>query len=178
MNIKLMDLIAIQQEVNEKVMEKLDTSIMGDQFILAFNVELFEYFNAVGIWKWWKHNHVLDKEKVLDELADCFAFFLSAIELEASLAILEDKFDFIEDVEKDMNRVFLELENFQADNKIEQLITQVGSDNESAGEPTIVRFTYAIYIATVLLEGIRWYELPDAYKKKSAINIQRQEENY
>ena len=76
MNIKLMDLIAIQQEVNEKVMEKLDTSIMGDQFILAFNVELFEYFNAVGIWKWWKHNHVLDKEKVLDELADCFAFFL------------------------------------------------------------------------------------------------------
>ena len=48
MEIKIIELMDIQRNVNKKVMEKLDTPIMGDQFILAFNVELFEYFNAIG----------------------------------------------------------------------------------------------------------------------------------
>ena len=48
MKINIQELMEIQRDVNRKVMEKLDAPITGDQFILAFNVELFEYFNAIG----------------------------------------------------------------------------------------------------------------------------------
>lgn len=183
MEIKIMELMDIQRNVNKKVMEKLETPIMGDQFILAFNVELFEYFNAIGTWKWWKHSHTINKEKVLDELADCFAFFLSAIDVEASLAVLEDVFTFIQDVEDDMNEVFKTLSGYKPETDatnqaINELITYIGTDNESAGVATVERFTMAIFIATLLFDDITWDELTDAYKKKSEVNIQRQVENY
>ncbi len=79
MRINIKELIPIQKEVDEKVVERLGREPGMEERILALNVELFEYFNAVGTWKWWKHNHVIDREKILDELADCFAFFLSMI---------------------------------------------------------------------------------------------------
>lgn len=52
MNINIQELIDIQRSVNAKVREKMDRAIEADEFLLAFNVELFEYFNAIGTWKW------------------------------------------------------------------------------------------------------------------------------
>ena len=54
----------------------------------------------------------------------------------------------------------------------------VGTDNEVKGVVTVERFAIAIFIATVLFEGITWDEITQAYKEKSAVNIKRQEENY
>jgi hypothetical protein len=48
MNANILELMDIQREVNLKVREKAADAISEDQFLLAFNVELFEYFNAVG----------------------------------------------------------------------------------------------------------------------------------
>jgi len=79
MKINLIELMPIQQEVNDVVIKRLGRKVSIDEYILAFNVELFEYFNAIGTWKWWKQSHKQDREKILDELADCFAFFLSVL---------------------------------------------------------------------------------------------------
>ncbi len=47
--VKLTDLIEVQRTVNSIIKEKLEKPVTNKEFILAFNVELFEYFNAIGI---------------------------------------------------------------------------------------------------------------------------------
>ena len=183
MLVNIQELMDIQRNVNLKVMEKLDDPITGEQFILAFNVELFEYFNAIGTWKWWKHSHVINREKVLDELADCFAFFLSAIDVESELAKIAGNDDFIEQVEAEINSYMESLESYEdamenVNKTTNDLITYIGTDNEVQGTVTVERFAIAIFIATILFEGITWDEITAAYKLKSAENIARQERDY
>lgn len=184
MKINIEELMNIQREVNAKVREKMDRAVEADEFLLAFNVELFEYFNAVGTWKWWKHSHEIKREKVLDELADCFAFFLSAIDIENEVSLLRDEKEVISDIEEDLNEIFQALTNnfretdLDRDLVINDLILYVGTDNEIQGILTIERFAIAIFIATLLFDGITWDEITEAYKVKSNVNIQRQVENY
>lgn len=184
MKINIEELMDIQRAVNAKVREKMTRPVEADEFLLAFNVELFEYFNAVGTWKWWKHSHTINREKVLDELADCFAFFLSAIDLENEVSLLRDEKEVISDIEADLNEIFLALrQNFSEtdidrDLVINDLILYIGTDNEIEGILTIERFAIAIFIATLLFDGITWDEITEAYKKKSQVNIDRQVENY
>ena len=183
MEINIQELMDIQRDVNKKVMEKLDKAPTGDQYILAFNVELFEYFNAVGTWKWWKHSHEIVRERVLDELADCFAFFLSAIHVEDILAKDQGIDDFIPQVESQIADFIISLDTYEATTEetnqaVTELITYIGTDNEIKGVTTVERFAIAIFIATVLFKGITWDEITEAYKLKSAVNIKRQEENY
>jgi len=184
MKINIQELMDIQREVNAKVREKMERAIEADEFLLAFNVELFEYFNAIGTWKWWKHSHEINREKVLDELADCFAFFLSAIDVENEVSLLRDEKEVIPDIEADLNEIFEALTaNFRETDLdrnlvINDLILYVGTDNEIQGILTIERFAIAIFIATLLFDGITWDEITEAYKVKSNVNIQRQVENY
>ena len=184
MKANIKELIAIQQEVNNKIREKLDQELSSEQYILAFNIELFEYFNAVGIWKWWKHSHKINQEKILDELADCFAFFLSLLDLQNEIRLHNEQKEIIEDIENEINH-YLTLLNEQIakteESKVEvikDLILYVGTDNEVEGVYTVERFSIAIFIATLLFAGITWDEITQAYKKKSEVNIQRQVENY
>ena len=184
MKAQIQDLIGIQQEVNAKVKEKATEPITNEQFILAFNIELFEYFNAIGLWKWWKHSHKVDRVKVLDELADCFAFFLSLVDNQNEYTKAETGEDIIEKVENEINFYLdaLEKHAFETDFTKEEilidLITYVGTDNEAQGIYTTERFAIAIFIAIILFEGITWDEIIAAYKLKSDVNIQRQVENY
>jgi len=184
MKINIEELMNIQREVNAKVREKMDRAIEADEFLLAFNVELFEYFNAVGTWKWWKHSHEIKREKVLDELADCFAFFLSAIDIENEVSLLRDEKEVISDIEADLNEIFEALTNNFKETDLDRnlvindLILYVGTDNEIQGILTIERFAIAIFIATLLFDGITWDEITEAYRVKSNVNIQRQVENY
>lgn len=184
MNINVQELIDIQRSVNAKVREKMDRAIEADEFLLAFNVELFEYFNAIGTWKWWKHSHEINREKILDELADCFAFFLSAIDIENEVSLLRDEKEIIVDIESDLMEIFAALtQNFKQtdldrDLVINDLILYVGTDNEIEGILTIERFAIAIFIATLLFDGITWDEITEAYKKKSQVNVDRQVEGY
>lgn len=48
MEIDIQSLISIQQDVNRKIREKLSRPPEADEMLLAFNTELFEYFNAIG----------------------------------------------------------------------------------------------------------------------------------
>lgn len=48
-----------------------------DKRVFALKVEIAEFSNEVGWFKYWKKNHVRSDAKVLEELADVIHFFLS-----------------------------------------------------------------------------------------------------
>lgn len=184
MKINLMGLLSTQSEVNEVVVDRLGRTPNVEEFIIAFNVEVFEYFNAVGTWKWWKHNHVVNREKVLDELADCFAFFLSIIlrSEEVGAVGVKGQEAYLM-FEKDVQNVFDNLHKLKEEQDsikvVNDLITIVSTDNETEeATSSIHRFAISLFIATLLFEGITWEELVAAYIKKSEVNIQRQVDNY
>ena len=180
--IKIKDLLELQKQVNNKIAEKAPEKPIAEQYILAFNVEFFEYINAIGLWKWWKHSHKIDRERILDELADCFAFYLSLMQLEEEVKGIE----IIDTFEIEMNDFLNTLrkwreESGMEDNKsaIIEMITFVASSNELGQDiVTIQRFTIAVFLAELLFEGITWDEMVEAFRKKSMVNIQRQENNY
>lgn len=185
MKANIRELLDIQREVNSKIKEKLKEEITTGHYILAFNVELFEYFNAIGVWKWWKHSHKIKKDRILDELADCFAFYLSLVDLQNKILLLTGETeDIIQTIENEINYIInhFEMERNEEEPKIEtvkDLIMYVSTDNEvGSATSTTQRFAIAIYIAMLLFENITWDEITKAYKKKSNINIQRQVENY
>ena len=172
MEIKLTHLLDLQKEVNAKVREKMDRDVFVEEFILAFNVEYFEFMNEIGVWKWWKHSHKIDRERILDELADLYAFFLSIL--------LASKHIEIEEIEEELTRISNEVyATKDQPYAIENLILIVGTDNESdTPVRTVNRFGIAIGIARLLFDGITYEEITEAYEKKSQVNIDRQNENY
>lgn len=186
MRIKIGEMLKTQEEVNKVIGEKLPRLPNGGDYILAFNIEFFEFINEVGVWKWWKHSHVPNKEKVLDELADCFAFFLSLINLSA-LSEEEEKDQelFKYSTSKRLQDIFESLAALEHENEemstemiLQNLITYVGTDNETEGVDTMTRMAIAIYIATLIFPEITWEDIVSAYNKKSETNINRQKENY
>lgn len=182
MEIILSDLIGIQEEVDQKIIEKIKRIPKNEEKVLAFNVELFEFFNAVGVWKWWKHNHELNKERILDELADCFAFYLSLL-LNIEKEENNSRENLMKEIDKELNQIYTLLFEYsnsrEKEEVINNLIKFVGTDNEAENSTsTTYRFVLAIFIVELLFESITWKEITEAYRKKSAINIARQNNNY
>lgn len=172
MEIKLTDLLDLQKQVNKKVLEKLERPVNTEEFILAFNVEFFEFLNEIGTWKWWKHSHVPNRERILDELADLYAFFLSIMlnNSEIDLKMVEDELTRI------VNEIYKDREQ---KNLINDIILVLGTDNEiEKPVPTLNRFAIAIGLTRLLFDGITYDEITEAYRKKSQVNIDRQNENY
>ena len=182
MKAQIQDLIKIQQEVNAKIREKTTEPINNEQFILAFNIELFEYFNAVGLWKWWKHSHVIEKDRVLDEVADCFAFILSAflsLEPETRLNLMIN----FASRYVDFRHQFLDDYKDNLDQLVRDLIVFVGTASELQGDEHLTSldsFALLLIITEIALrdENIDWDDFIYYYKRKSKINIKRQKENY
>lgn len=50
---------------------------MVDKRVFAFKVEFGEFSNETAWFKYWKQSHVVDREKALEELADCMHFLLA-----------------------------------------------------------------------------------------------------
>ena len=69
----LADLLKIQDDFAKTLKHKPTL----EQYVFALNIEISELLNTLP-WKWWKKNHVTDKTKALDELADVLAFWFSA----------------------------------------------------------------------------------------------------
>ena len=179
-------LLPLQRDVNRKVNEKLAAKPTAGHYILAFNIELYEFMNAVGTWKWWKHSHQIDKARILDELADCYAFFLSvALTLPAEI---KDDDEHISYPRRNMLEVFLEVykQVVQATTSEEKvsptdLITLIGTSSELQGDKHIdfmKSFAIAHVVVGLLWPEITWEEIADAYRAKSKVNMERQENNY
>ena len=76
MKVYFNDLLVIQRKVDNKIMEGLAEKPTPEMIYFAMLTEFFELANAIGTWKWWKKKHTLDKDKILDELADVNCIFL------------------------------------------------------------------------------------------------------
>jgi dimeric dUTPase (all-alpha-NTP-PPase superfamily) len=164
-NWKLEELLKTQAEVRDEVMKKLKTPPTKEDHTLAMHIELFELFNEIGTWKWWKHSHIPKKDRILDELADVIAFFLSYMLLleptkQAQVALwMDDNFDKFMDAEVDVIRYV--------------------SENITAGQqmPPMVLMLTAL-AAVIKTLNCEWTEIVYAYNQKSKINIERQKNNY
>ena len=164
-NWKLEELLKTQAEVRDEVMKKLKTPPTKEDHTLAMHIELFELFNEIGTWKWWKNSHILKKDRVLDELADVIAFFLSYMLLleptkQAQVAIwMDDNFDTFMDPEVDVIRYV--------------------SENITTGQqmPPMLLMLTAL-AATIKALKCDWTEIIYAYNQKAKINIERQRNNY
>lgn len=77
----LSSLYEVQEKVDQAIQENLQINIHDtvhvDLRVIAWKVELGEFYNEVGFFKYWKQSHQMDKTKTLEELADCMAFVLS-----------------------------------------------------------------------------------------------------
>lgn len=177
MQIKIRELLKIQEEVNAVIRKKLTEDVSVEEFIVAFNVEFFEFINEVGVWKWWKHSHKINKERVLDELADLYAFYLSIVPMSTYKTSV---------LEKEINRVIEALSDLDKETDPEvrlkhtkDLIIMVGTDNEGNNpNPTTIRFAIANVIAKLVIPELTFEQIVKAYEKKSQVNIDRQKENY
>jgi dimeric dUTPase (all-alpha-NTP-PPase superfamily) len=163
-NWKLEELLKTQADVRDEVMKKLKTEPTADDYTLAMHVEVFELFNAIGTWKWWKHSHIPNKEKILDELADVIAFFLSYLLVQeptkqAQIALwMDDNFD-----------------EFMGEVDVIRYVSESITTGQSL--PPMVLMLSAL-AATIKVLNCEWTEIVYAYNQKSKVNIERQRNNY
>lgn len=169
MKVNFTDLKITQAEVNKAVTDRLlalgKDRPQGVDYLVAMHVEFFEFINAVGIFKFWKHNHVPDKARVLDELADVMAFFLSieAAEREDDLKI---------------DLMLEEAEETLKDYETIAIIRAVSAAIQIGEELSdVILMGVALEVARRTVDAT-WEEMQDAYKKKSEENIRRQKEGY
>ena len=164
-NWKLDELLKTQMAVRDEVMKKLKNAPSKEDHTMAMHVEVFELFNVIGTWKWWKHSHIPNKERILDELADVIAFFLSYMLLlestkQAQVAIwMDDNF-----------------ENFMDENiDVIKYVSESITDGVALPPMVLMLASLAATIKTLKCE---WTEIIYAYNEKSKVNIERQKNNY
>lgn len=161
---KLKKAYELQKEVNSYV----DTTEMTQAKLLdAFVVEVFEFWNVLEPFKWWKKNKDKPREEALEELADAFAF---AIVLDVyyfdneSLNMVKD-----DDYGKISRK---EVEEYK--NTLEQsegIFKVITNDCEDGQYATLLVLMLADIYFTL-------DELFEAHTKKSQINIERQKSGY
>lgn len=159
----------IQRSVNLKVHERLNENNLeaptAVNFLTAMQVELFELINELGFWKWWKQNHNVNKEKVLDELADVMAFYLE-------ITLIQGKKDTQSTF---INTLIEELEQFSKEDVLSWITISI-EKGDKMNHPILMGAAITLVIKT--LEDVTWEEIQEAYMNKSEVNIERQENNY
>jgi dimeric dUTPase (all-alpha-NTP-PPase superfamily) len=139
--------------------EEFSSIEMVDKRIFAFKVELAEFSNETGWFKYWKQSHVMNKANVIEELADCIHFLLA-------IGIYRKYHTFVHTLDWE----------FFMDRPEEHLYTAImESGIGSAGAWKRV-FEQLIAIGVKLGFEIEQIEL--AYLLKNQKNIQRQVNNY
>lgn len=166
METKFSELILVQKAVNQKVSEKAKYQPEAVDYALAAQVEMFEFINQIGTWKWWKHNHQVDKVKILDELADVIAFFLS-------FAISFENYP-IREMDAAISDYIFALKDFPTNSILKNIASSI---NNGSSQPMTLIMAEAVVLAMQSIEAT-WEEIENAYLSKSETNIKRQETNY
>jgi dimeric dUTPase (all-alpha-NTP-PPase superfamily) len=155
-----------QQELEEFVRKNIGMSYeefssveMVDKRIFAFKVELAEFSNETGWFKYWKQSHKPNMANVIEELADCIHFLL-AIGIYQEYSKWVPELNYERWVECD--------ELFLYSSIMESRIGSSGQWKEA--------FEFLIAIGIKLGFDIKQIEL--AYLLKNQKNIERQLRNY
>src|SRR5574342_668054 len=138
--------------------EEFSSVPMVDKRIFAFKVELAEFSNETAWFKYWKQSHVMDHQKVIEELADCMHFLLA-------IGIYR-KYKFIKELEWE-KWMFLEDHELYT----ELMENPIGSSGQWKR-----MFEYLICIGIKL--GFTIEEITLNYLLKNQKNIERQIQKY
>lgn len=170
MKIEIYDLLIVQEKVHKEILKKASREFgMGD-LLLAFEVELFELINAIGTWKWWKNSHKIDKNKVLDELADVIAFYLEMLYMNRKLRS-----------DNSVDSILTELVESFKEFDSNQLAVSLAIVFEGSAQDSSISIDNMMALAITIVSqniDVTWDEIVEAYLNKSDVNIERQENDY
>ena len=156
MDIKKM--IEDQQELDEVIFKKGNiTKYPFKEMSLAYKVEVGEVLNEWAGFKFWKTNKIVDRDALLEELADCLHFALS---LEGYSYDYSYNYERYEGKKK--------WKYAEEEHDIEHYASWCFRDCEYLGNT----------IALALSMGFTRKELVDAYYKKRNINFERAKNGY
>jgi dimeric dUTPase (all-alpha-NTP-PPase superfamily) len=139
--------------------EEFSSVEMVDKRVFAFKVEFAEFANETAWFKYWKHSHVIKKDKTIEELADCIHFL-------AAIGIYREYFKHVDS---------LDWERWMFLDEAELYTSVMESGIHSSGQWKTV-FEYLLCIGNKLGFDIAQIEL--AYLLKNQENIERQMRNY
>jgi dimeric dUTPase (all-alpha-NTP-PPase superfamily) len=164
LNMNIENLLMMQQELdmviakNLNMEEDFNSVETVDQRVFALKVELGEFANETGWFKYWKRSHVMDRDKTLEEHADVMHFLLSVGN--------SRKYNFIKEINPGpwskvpLNRLFCYM--------MENAYDSSGKWKNA--------FEHLICIGLKL--GFTEKEMLQAYKDKNAENHARQKRGY
>jgi dimeric dUTPase (all-alpha-NTP-PPase superfamily) len=158
------ELLEMQKELDIAIAQNLgmedefNSVEIVDQRVFALKVELGEFANEVGFFKYWKRSHVINQEATLEEWADVLHFLLSVGN--------SRKYNFIQDIQPDlwhkvpMGRLFIYI-----------------MENEMDSSGKWKNAMEQIFCIGLKL-GYSEEEMLNAYKEKREENFARQHRGY
>lgn len=171
MNFK--ELISIQEKLDIYIFEntKLSRKETRDRRFFALKTEICEFANEIGFFKYWKQNHVIKREKLLEEATDCLHFILSLFLDYNEMFRKKGKIHFDEICNK-----FEDLNNIKPrkENPIILFHKILRKNFDILAYPHLVGTFFNILVQ----QNITKEELVDAYMRKNKINYERQVSGY
>lgn len=172
--------MSIKVDITKLLLEqyKLDKAIQDnhkvtyketkEKRLVALLVELGEFANTTRCFKFWSNKGRDEKERILDEAADCLHFYLS-------LWICETNEACVLTPGKTEVEMVLKKEDFVADNDyitdlFYKAFNQASSKQLARSLETFLRIIDGL--------GYSWIDLEEAYYKKLGVNYDRQNNNY
>ena len=132
-----------------------------ENLTFAFHSELMELANEVAFFKHWKQGHEIKRERVLEELVDCFAFLFH-------ISIMKNYVPMV---------MQAKAEEFYVENlDLMSLFTAIRKSDLSTSSEVSVVLNLLLVISAKL--GFSEETLENAYISKSDKNIKRQKEGY
>lgn len=154
----------VQAKTDAAVAAKLTASLEDWKHLqdrkFAFRVEVMELANEVGFFKYWKHSHKSNKERILDELADCIAFALSIGTTQGYNSLVPEIAPFEMWDDYYMDDMF-------------DMLTDIDLSNMGK-----FQLAFSLLLGIGLKIGATEDEILEAYYKKSEENLERQASNY
>lgn len=158
------ELFDLQREVDDIIETKIKTSFVRtlNERKVAFRVELSEFANEVGFFKYWKQSHKKDDFRIKDEWADCLAFLLSITLTKGHQDTITERFSngFIQNLQIDIDRKYNQLTM----NRLNDYIN--------------IEVAFLDLYGMGLKLGYSVDELNEAYRNKTKENIRRATEGY
>jgi dimeric dUTPase (all-alpha-NTP-PPase superfamily) len=148
--------IAWNLNMKPEVFDSIETI---DKRIFALKVEIAEFANATGWFKYWKQSHVMDRDHTLEEHADVMHFMLSVGN------------------SRNYNKFIKELHPEHWEKvPMERLFHYIMDNQYNSSGKWLNAFEQLIQIGYKL--GFTEQEMIESYKRKNAENYRRQERNY
>lgn len=179
---KLNKLYKLQEKLDKTILanevkrtgKEIDKDLLLDQTILALLVEIGELANATRCFKHWSTKGPESKERILDELADVWHFYLSIgnqldYKLPKKFFLSDEEYNYVVGNDTNIEIIFI------------KLFADASLLGVTEGREANLIYYNAVGMSINILGsflGFTEEEIEQAYLKKHEVNYKRQEEGY